>query len=112
MKKIKIKKKGRYSLQDWQETPGFITKEHEIHEMKIKILGYFPYSTARVDGNSVHLPRAFFKEFEKIVQRLHIADNKAVYVCEDLERFGTDNFIIMLKDCFVTIGKWEEITDY
>lgn len=111
-----IKRKDRYCLEHWQETPGFITKEHEIPEMQIKILGYFPYHTARIQNDDgmrmVHIPRSVFRELEQIFQELHIADNKAVYVIEDLAKFGTDNFLLMLKDFYATVGRWDDIIDY
>jgi hypothetical protein len=94
---------------------NFIPKVLELKEHGIKVLGYFPYETARVGetDTQVSVPRSVFSDIERILHREGIVnDNKIVVIFETIERFETENFALQLKDCYARMGRWNTVLQY
>jgi hypothetical protein len=101
----------------WQEIPTFIVKHFDLPTLGIKVLGYFPYHTAKIQidarhGSIILLPRTLFNELENLLILNNVCDNKAVYICKPLDPFNATNFAIMLKDSYAIIGSWERVINY
>lgn len=81
---------------------------------KIKLLGWFSYSSAQIKNDNVKLPREVYKVIEDEIREKaeYILDNKIVLVFRDLVNFGTDDFALQLKDCFGKVGNWEDVIGY
>lgn len=96
----------------WSYVPNFIAKKITLPPYGIILLGYFPYHTARVKTKDpVLIPRDFVRDFEKFLYRIHIQDNKAVYICQSIDKTN-QSFAIMLKDCYCIISSWEDVVQY
>lgn len=78
----------------------------------ILIRGHFPYETARVhpiEGRRLKVPRIMADNIESAYPQ---ADNKVVYICEDIMRLGTSNFAVFAHDNGCVFGTWEEVFTY
>ena len=101
----------------WEYVPFFIKKDIHLKDKKYRIIGYFPYHTARIKQQphqkSLLVPRLFLTSFENILEEYSILDNKAVYICESLpETYEHYRWAIMLKDEWSLMGSWEDVVDY
>jgi len=100
---------------NFDKCENFIAKEVDLEDHGCKVIGYFPYSTAKVgQANScVSIPRSVIHELEHTLQQKHILnDNKVVVIFQDTTNFGTENFAIQFKDLFAKIGSWDDVLDY
>lgn len=78
-----------------------------------KLIGYFPYSTASIREEGLpSIPRKVFKHIENKLEEIYISDNKSVYIFEDTEKFGTENFALKLYDLHAVLGKWNQVIKY
>lgn len=100
----------------WDHIPIFVKKEIIIEHLDVKILGYFPYHTARLRPIGIsqsYLPRNMFESLELELAKNHILDNKAVYICKSIRPFtGVCPFALMFKDDYVMIGVWSSVVNY
>ena len=102
----------------WDHVPLFVKKNVELKVERYIILGYFPYHTAcirrRLHRNFTPFPRTFLEDFENILIKNGMQDNKSVYICESsADAVGEHKrWAVMLKDDWAIIGNWEEVTDY
>jgi len=96
----------------WSYVPTFVRKRVTLLPYGIAIIGYFPYHTARLKiSNPIQIPRDFFRDFEKILYKNHMQDNKAVYICRSVYK-QSDHFAIMFKDAYCIIGDWSQVIQY
>lgn len=98
-------------LSEIKEMNYFITLEEPIVFERFKAIGYFPYETAKLNGDGcVAVPRSVFSEIENTLRIF--MDNKIVVVFEDTERWGTENFAIQFFDSFCKMGALNQIVGY
>lgn len=91
---------------------GYVALERPIEFEEYDIIGYFPYHQSRLEGKT-RVPRSIFKYLEGAIQGARkTGDNKFIIVCKDKVHFGTENFVVHLKDCWGSIGAWEDVRDY
>ena len=103
-----------YNKAYWKTVLNFIPKEINVNKLGLKIIGYFPYHTARFSNNirceRLCLPRQLVREFEQVLAKNNIKDNKAVYICTPLARVNlVDNFAILFKDDYIMISFWNNV---
>lgn len=98
----------------WSYVKDFVQKNIVLQKEGYIILGYFPYHTAiirlRLHKTYNKVPRTFLKDFEEILLKHRIMDNKAVYICECMD--VKCRWAVMLKDDYALIGRWEEVFYY
>lgn len=92
---------------DFNDTRDYIPGETPGVLPGIKIIGFFPYETARIRG--LKMPRAVAENIENKSPR---TDNKVVLICEDTSRFGTSSFAVFCHDSGCVFGKWSEVIGY
>jgi hypothetical protein len=112
------------NLAFWRSCPLFVEKSIDMSYLGIKLLGYFPYHTAKINPEEVShgiyapitaLPRSVFKHIERIFDLYHITDNKAVYIFsvdDDSPGNVVFNFALMFKDNYVIIGTWGNVVNW
>ena len=98
----------------WRHIQFFVRRHVEFPTQHIKLIGYFPYHTARVTIKDNNIfPCELFEEFRKLLVLCGIFDNKSVYICKTTTEFNVVNtFAIMFKDTWVSIGTWNQVTSY
>ena len=79
----------------------------EIEGRGFNVLGYFPYETSYI--HNARIPRSSQHEIEV---ELPIYDNKYTIICQGTTVGCDKRFAMMFKDNWVSIGKWEDITNY
>jgi len=99
--------------EDIEKLERFIKLSEPIDFGDYACIGYFPYHVANISEKTFpKVPRKVFNDIENVLQKNHIADNKAVYVFIDKINFGTDDFLLQLKDCWGRLGKFEHLIGY
>lgn len=105
----------------WLKCTCFIHKEIKPsvykHSPNFRILGYFPYHTARIrrrlHREYITVPISYLESFIDLLEKGKIFDNKAVYICSsDLLYGDIQQWAVMIKDNFAILGSWEEVVDY
>jgi len=100
-------------IYDLQQLKDYVSLEEPVEFKGFKAVGYFPYEKAQLSNTEcVAVSRNVFSEIENVLARTRYMDNKVVFVFEDTNRFGTDNFAIQFKDGFCKMGNLEQIMGY
>ena len=99
---------------DFTKYADFRTVMTEFKDLGIMVIGFFPYECATIDNKDVvRTPRSLYKDIEHDFRINGInTDNKTVIVCEPLNRFGGESFVLQLKDNWARVAPWNEVVPY
>jgi hypothetical protein len=108
--------------QGWDSIENFIRVDKSFPSLGIRIIGYFPYHTAkiskRINTTNIFLSRNIFDQLEYNLSEQRVAiDNKVVYICSGCTKDGIidltlDPFALWLKDSWALIGIWGSVVNY